>query len=442
MQQLIYSDFRRMLSMLLAVAFFIALPVLAAVDVIPQLTTRAPLSSLATPVIILGGELGPLKGMPIAKIRALSWQGEVRKAIPIQIDKRDAKGRFEFSSRDGSTLMFDVDDECVFMTSDAGERKRADLEGGDQQPSVEIVIVDPKTGERKWVYLQVATDSLPAATKDYVAYDAARDVIETATYKLGFSKSQPFLIDSLQWHIDAANKWSQNVVDTMKIRHHGKLFGVDFIRTQADYRSRVIAVKVGPVRVIRRTLNSVKVIANLQSPSLTIDYVAYANGFQMDTLIDLPFKLGWFFSDLSTTTTIDWNDASLLPALRLYRPGTPAIRLNGGMTPEKEQFNRGVDKQFALESAYGLLMVQLELEKNLPISARLALQDDRTRRDAPENIAGQFGNVGFVTTGWEKLNTASHHLMFNVLLLQKTSVEQGWALLGQYPFKKPITLKK
>lgn len=112
------------------------------------------------------------------------------------------------------------------------------------------------------------------------------------------------------------------------------------------------------------------------------------------------------------------------------------------MTPEKEQFNRSVEKQFALESAYGLLMVQLELEKNLPISARLALQDDRTHLDAPENIPGQFGNVGFVTTGWEKLNTASHHLMFNVLLLQKTSVEQGWGLLGQYPFEKPITLKQ
>lgn len=298
MQQLIYSVFRRMLCVLLTFTFFVALPVLAAVDVMPQLTTRAPLSSLATPVVILGGELGSLKGMPIAKIRALSWQGGVKKAIPIQIDKRDAKGRYALSTRDdGSALRLDVNDECVFMTSDAGERRQVNAEVSDQQPTIEIVIVDPKTAERKWVYLQVATaDSLPGATKDYVAYDAAHDAIETATYKLGFSKSHPFLIDSLQWHIDPANKWSQNVVDTMKIRHHGKLLGIDFVRTQADYRSHVTAVKVGPVRVIRRTLNSVKVIASLQSPSLTIDYVAYANGFQMDTLIDFPFELGWFFS--------------------------------------------------------------------------------------------------------------------------------------------------
>ena len=75
MQQSIYSIFRRMLCTLLAIPFFIALPVFAATDPLPQLTIRAPLSSLATPVVILGSELGSLKGMPIAKIRALSWQG-------------------------------------------------------------------------------------------------------------------------------------------------------------------------------------------------------------------------------------------------------------------------------------------------------------------------------------------------------------------------------
>ena len=433
----IYSIFRRMLCVLPTIAVFIALPVFAAADAMPQLTIRAPLSSLATPVVILGRELGSLKGMPVAKIRALSWQGEVRKAIPFQIDKRDAKGRYEFSTRDdGSALMLDVNDECVFMTSDAGERKHADSEGSKQQPTVEIVIVDSKTGEQKWVYLQVVTaDSLPGVTKDYVAYDAARDAIQTATYKLGFSKSQPFLIDSLQWHIDAENKWSQNVVDTMKIRHKGKLLGVDFVRTHGDYRSRVLAVKAGQIRVIRKTLNSVKIVSFLQSPSVAIDYVAYANGFQMDTMLDLPFKLSWFFSDLTTYATIDWNDAPSLPVVGLYKAGMSGLPINGVMTPEKEQFSKGVDQRFALQSAYGLLTAQLEMDKGTPVESKLYLRDERTIIDKPEKIPGQFGNVGFMTTGWEKVDTSLHHLIFNVLLLQKTNVEQGLGLLGQYPVK-------
>lgn len=430
----IYSIFRCMFCVLSTIAFFIALPVFAAAETIPQLTIRAPLSSLPTPVVILGGELGPLKGMPVAKIRALSWQGEVMKAIPFQIDKRDAKGRYEFSTRDGSALMLDADDECVFMTSDAGERKPADSKESKQQPTVEIGLVDSKSGEQKWVYLQVA-DSLPVATKNHVTYDAARDAIETATYKLGFSKSQPFLIDSLQWHVDAENKWSQNLVDTMKVRHKGKLLGINFIRTQKDYRSRVAAVKAGQVRVIRRTLNSVRMVGFLQSPSVAIDYVAYVNGFQMDTMIDLPFKLSWFFSDLITYTTIDWNDAPSLPVVSLYKTGMPGLTINGGMTPEKEQFNKGADQRFALQSEYGLLAVQLEMDKGTPIESKPYLRDERTNMDKPENIPGQFGNVGFITTGWEKVDTSLHHMFFNVLLLQKTHVEQGLALLDQYPAK-------
>ncbi len=436
MHKLMYSIFKQMLCALAATAL-ITLPVFAGTGLMPQLTIHVSFSSPATPVVILGNVLVALNGMPIAKISAASWQGGTKKTIPFQIDKLDDKGRYEFLSRDHrGALLLDANDECVFMASDAGERKGVDSDETPQSLRVEIVIVDPKTGERKWVYLQAtAADNLPGATKNYVVYDAARDVIETATYKIGFAKSHPFLIDSLQWHIDGPNKWSSNVVDTMKIRHKGKLLGIDFVRTQADYRSRVVAVKAGPVRVIRRTLNSVKVVSFLQSPSVVIDYVAYANGLQMDTVIDLPFKLSWFFSDLTTYTTMDWNDAPSLPAVGLYKAGMPGLTINGAMTLEKEQFSKGAEQRFALQSAYGLLAVQLELDKGTPIELKLYLRDERTMIDKPENIPGQFGNVGFITTGWEKVGTSVHHLIFSVLLLQKTNVEQGLALLGQYPVK-------
>ncbi|WP_124945059.1 hypothetical protein [Sulfurirhabdus autotrophica] len=421
-----------------------ALPVSAAEVSMPLLTIHASLSLPAAPVVVSGGEIASLLDKPVAMIRAVSWQGGVKKIIPFQIDKRDAKGRYVFPLKDDDkALLLEATDECVFMLNDAGERLRPGAESTNPQQTIEIGIVDFNTGERKWVYLQVITADTPAeVTKDYVVYDAANDTIETGIYRIGFSKSQPFLIDKLQWHVDGVGKWSPNVVDTMKIRHHGKLLGIDFVRTQADYRSRIIAVKDGPVRVIRRTLNSVKVLGYLQSPSLTIDYVIYANGLQMDTLIDLPFKLSWFFSDLSTLTTIDWNDAPPLPALRINSAGKPAITINGEMNPDKEQFNKGVEQRFGIESAYGLLMVQLELEKNLPVEPHLYLLDDRKRVDEPENIPGQFGNVGFLTTGWEKVDTSLHHLMFNVLVLQKTSVGNGLELLGTYPVKKKQITKQ
>lgn len=234
--------------------------------------------------------------------------------------------------------------------------------------------------------------------------------------------------------------WSPNLLDTMKIRHHGKFFGkLDFSRTHADYRSRVAAVKVGPIRVIRRTVNSVRIISYLQSPSVTIDCIAYVNGFQTDTTIDLPFPLGWFFSDMSALATIDWNDDPSLPALHIYGENTRnGLAIDGHMTPEKDLFNKASGWNFVVESAYGLLLVQLEIEKDLPVKAGNYLQDDRSQVDMPENIPGQFGNVGFMTSGWEKVDTSIHHLLFNVIFMQKSTVKQGMEMIDYHPWKPAL----
>jgi len=434
----------QLIGVMLIMASDPALPDVAASNVIPQISVPVSHSLPYYPVIIQGHEFPSLLGASVARIRAIARHGKALEAIPFQIDKRDPNGHFELSSNDVGVL--DSKDECVFMTADAGERISPLTEHFAQQRVVEIAIVDAKNGERKWVYLleTTADQKWVAASKDYVVYDATKDVIETDSYKIGFSTPLPFLIDKLQWRTGEANKWSPNLVDTMKIRHEGKFFGnIDFSRTQADYQSRVVAVKDGPARVIRRTLNSVRVIGYLQSPSLTIDYVTYANGFQMDTTIDFPFPLSWFFSDLDMFTTIDWNDDPSLPALRIYgadaRNGIP---INGHMTEEKARFNTSEGRLLAIESFYGLMFVQMEIDKNLPVSVRTYLQDDRSLADPPERIPGQFGNVGFVTSGWEKVDTSVHHLLINVLLVQKATVEQGMGMLGHYPWRRTQALKQ
>lgn len=438
-----HHAFHRCLNFVLLTIALCASPARAAeTGSIPKITVKVSLSSPYYPVIVRGAEVKALLGAADSKIRAVARHGNALETIPFQIDKRDANGSYDLVRNvAGYPPVLGAADECVFMTADAGERITPLPEQYAQLPAVEIALVDPKSGAQKWVYLLVtkSAHNLPAPGKHYVAYDPLRDVIETNTYRIGFSSVKPFLVSSLQWHTGEADKWSPNQLDTMKIRHHGKLFGnIDFIRTQDDYLSRIAAVKEGPVRVIRRTINSVRVIGYLQSPSVTIDYVAYANGLLMDTTIDFPFPLSWFFSDIKTFTTMDWNDDPALPGLRIHGGDTPkGLAIDGHMTPEKDRFNKVIGQRFAVENTYGLLLVQLEMEKTLPVEARLYLQDDRTRTDAPENIPGQFGNVGFLTTGWEKVGTSVHHLLFNVLLLQKTTMEQGSGMLGRYPWKNP-----
>ena len=433
-----YEIIQSLMRFTLILAAFLSQPSIAETSAIPRLIVHASLSSPSLPIILRGSKLASLLGERLSRIHAITNHGGTIEAIPFQIDQRDAKGRYVLTVKDaGSNPKLDANDEFVFMVSDAGNQIST-IPG---QTAIEIAITDPQTKEPKWVYIveSMSAENLPTSGKPHVTYDPTRNAIETSTYRIAFSTAQPFLIDSLQWHTDGPNKWSQNMVDTMKVRHYGKLFGdIDFTRTQADYKSRVVAVKEGPVRVIRRTLNSVRVIWYLQSPSVNIDYVVYANGFQMDTTIDFPFPLGWFFSDVSTLTTIDWNDDPSLPALRIYgaemRNG---ISVNGRMTPEKELFNRNAGQRFAIESSYGLALVSLEIEKNLPIAGRLYLQDDKMSADEPENVPGQFGNVGFITTGWEKVDASIHHLLLNAIFLPKTTMEQGIRVLGDKPWSRP-----
>ncbi len=425
--------------MLLVLGACMASSAMATAETMPQMIAHISLSSPVSPVIMRGSALISLLGAPVARINAIARHGTTIKAIPFQIDKRDIKGGYELSakySRKVATL--DANDECVFMVSDAGEKITTLPEQYAEFPVMEIVIIDPKTQERKWVYLikTPRADGSEVDSNSYVVYDATNDTIQTNIYKIGFSSTHPFMIDSFQWHLTDSREWSPNVFDTMKIRHHGKFFGkLDFSRTHADYRSRVTAVKSGPIRVIRRTINSIRIISYLQSPSITIDFIAYGQGFQMDTTIDLPFPPGWFFSDMSALATIDWNDDPSLPALRIYGDNAKGLLIEGRMTPEKDRFNKADGQNFLIESTYGLVLVQLEIEKNLPLKVGNYLQDDRSQADKPEIIPGQFGNVGFITTGWEKVDASTHHMLFNVLLLQNATAQQGMEIQGYHPWK-------
>lgn len=389
------------------------------------------------PVVISGKALSPLINVPVTRISALSLRKNIVAAISFQIDKRDRKGRYVISNKNSAQNMpLENNDECVFMAMDAGDRIENFKVRFAQQIAVEVRVTDPQTNQHRWVYLvETKADETAAVTEPgYVSYDADKDSVETPAYKIGFSRTLPFLMNSLQWHTDTPEKWTNNVVDTMKIRHVGKLLGQPFVRTQADYKSQLVGVKNGPVRVIRRTVNRVRVLAFLQSPSVAIDYIVFANGFQMDTTVDFPFPMGWFFSNVNTYTTVNLNDDPTLPVTQVFQNNLgKGLTIDGKMTKEKERFNQAGGQQYAMQNTYGLLMTQLILDKDLPVIANNYMQDDRSQAEAPENRPGQFGGIGFLSTNWEMVDTAPHHLWFNVLLLQKVTLEQGFKALESFP---------
>lgn len=401
---------------------------------------RYPVPSRFHPVVLTGSALPALVGAPTSRIAIYVYRDGELKPILHQLDRRDTDGNFQFTDAadqaNEASYKFDANDECVFMASDAGE-KQARLPDDLGVVSVtEIEIVDATAAQSYWAYAVVlAVPSATRANPAYVVYDTANDAVTSDVYRATFSKEQPFLTTGLSLRDPVADRWGPNLVDTMKVRHAGKLFGkFDFVRTQADYRSKLVAVKAGPVRVIRRTANRVRVLGFLRTPSIYIDYLCYRQGLTYDVLVDVPFRIGWFFSDMTTRMTMDWRNSPYFPKTKIYsRSFTDGLTIDGKMSEKKQQFNRSEDTEFVMANAHETMLVRLDYGPDLPITKHVYLYDDHDQPDPPEIVPGQFGNVGFLTTGWELMDTKLHHMALSVTMIPRLTVQEGLKIVTYVP---------
>ncbi len=409
--------------------------------VVERTTVIYPLSSPYYPVVLTGADVPPLLGRPIKVLGLYALDAGELIPIPFQIDRRDETGVYQIPAGDAARAaeadaVLDRNDEWVFMASDVGEKTARMPDRLGASAGVEIELRDPHTGRRAWVYGLVFEERPPQTTPtDYVVYDRASDAVESETIRIGYSRERPFLIDTILWKEAETRRYARNFTDTMKIRHRGKLLrAVPFERTERDYTSQVTAVKDGPVRVIRTTSNRVRVLWRLKTPSIHIDFVHYANAFFMDTRLDLPFKPGLFFSDVETVMSLDGRPDPRLPVTQVFTQSLrEGVAINGTMSDQKKLLNFSADNALVLANTFGKILVALEVERGSPIRARPYLMDDVAVADPPENIPGQFGNVGFLSTGWERLDTAEHHLLVSVYMIRTITVDEAFRTLRNAP---------
>jgi hypothetical protein len=372
-------------------------------------------------VVLSGDDLMPLFGTPVRQLALLKASPTGLTPIVFQVDRKDAQGRYiveeaDTPASDGPLL--GIHDELVFVASDAGARLSDAARRGEAARLAEIRLDGTPGVPPGWVYVSSSSDPEPVHSGHYMHYSPASDMVSSATYQLGFNTRLPFLVDTFQWKTDDRDGWSPNVLDTMKIRHQGRFLGfIPFKRTHRDYTSRLTAVKAGPLRVIRRTESRIRLLWHLKTPAVHIDYVMMPGGFVMDTVIDIPFNVGLFFDGIETLTTVDWNEDTALPRLTIGAPGhSEAAAIDGQMSSDKHELNLLQANQFVVTSSLGEMLVSLEIPLGVPITPWLYLRDAQNEADPPENRVGQFGNVGFRTTGWEQINTEVQHVKFTVCL--------------------------
>jgi len=429
---------RRRAVVLLVFLVLCPLSSVAATVATSDLRIDYPISSPYYPVILRGAQLAPLLGAARDRIAAYVRHGDRFTAIPLQIDRRDAQGQLLLDAAMPAALTrddrFNAQDECVFMAGDLGERGALPVTQLRPDRIVAVELHDPKSAQQAWVYLLVLPAPVSAAG-GYVRYQPDSDALESDTYRLAFSQQMPMLADSVQWFDPALQGYGSNVLDVMKIRHAGRfLGGFTFRRGVEDYRSVLVGTRVGPVRVIRRTENSIRVFLGLRSPTITVDYIGYAQAILADIRLKVPFRNDWFFSALESVTTWDGNDGPDYPAGTVYSRSAPdGFPIEGHMNAAKLRFNASSDGAFALVNKYGTLLVTMDFPVSEPIKHQVYVMDDRTALDPPENIPGQFGNIGFRMTGWEKLARGTHHLTYRAMLISDVTVQQGLRLLEEAP---------
>jgi len=373
--------------------------------------------------VVAGSSVPALLGTPVQQISLLNYSQGRLSPVSFQIDQKDRQGRYLVEAVPPDTLesqaaALDENDELIFRFKDSGNKLPGTSEFVGLYSLVEIQVTDANSESSGWIYASISDRNKPLPANKLIRYLPDTDSVQSDLYHIGFSEQLPFLLDTFHWKLDGNQAWSPDTSDTMKIRHRGTFLGfIPFQRTQNDYSSRLVSVKEGPLRVIRRTSNRIRMLWQLKTPALYVDYVMMPDGFIMDTIIDIPFNIGLFFSNVETLTTMDWNDDPDLPKLTIHSPDSVMkLPVDGHMSAEKQAFNTVNSNHFSVSSSFGDLWVQLDIPDDFPIQSWLYLRDDIAEPDPPENHAGQFGNVGFRTTEWERIDSKVHHMTFTICM--------------------------
>lgn len=411
-----------------------------------QISLTHPLSAAEYPIVLTGQQLTALLGVPRQHIRcyrAQNNQTEDSKLIPIafQIDARDAAGRFQLPRSDAESLVqatepLDENDELVLMAADLGEQRLADPTTlpGSQHLRAEITLTDPYDGRQRWLYVAIDRTAQHTLTlSDYVQYRTEQDHIETDIYQIGYAREMPLLIETIRWRAPDTGQFGPNMIERLKLRHSGKLFHhFPFERTHEDYQSQLVAVKDGPIRVIRSTANRVRMVLGIQSPAIYVDFIHYRAGYMMDIIVDLPFRIGLLFSDVDVTSVIGLKYSEQVPTTRLYSASERhGLNMDGQWNDSKQRYNTSGDTALAIHSPWGVIVSDMALAGDSPIQSRVYLHAANTHTKlAYDNTAE---GVGFYQWHWERLSTATQHILFRSYMLRNIEVEAALRYLQHSP---------
>ena len=375
------------------------------------------------PVIMEGALAREVIGCSVENLRLYAHRGGAFEPIPFQID--------EMTGPDGDWIMtggpvksvdlsngrFDEWDRLVFMAEDTGDRVSPATWTGQAERGSQIEVVDPLTGEKGWcTFLCFASDPPARATQPpYVRYDYDTEIFQSDIWGIEYiitEDGRHTTFYKRHWVTEAAGGTGENFVDRLKIRPRITALGIPIHLNEERLRSNVIAHHIGPVRLIRRVEQYVK-IGGLPAVRVVADVNYYRYGatvpVQFNVPITRPRRLG-----VTVVVRAGTDFGPVVLGSRAYSSVNPDGHLVDGKgthvlfphDPQKDIWSLTTGK-------WGTYMTRVFAPRELveaDVTFTMGMIDDLGFHDPPENFPG---SVNFVFTEWDFSDvsrTGQHHL--------------------------------
>jgi len=346
--------------------------------------------------------------------------------IPFQIDEKTEEGEWvlpslppcqkeskRFSKKieeDEDNGCVDENDELVFMIGDSGDQISKEEYPEGALTVDEIKLIDPVNNTASWVYLCSFASAPPLSDKDYVSYVFPDNRIVTTNYEMGFSAKLPISWDHLSF------RGEPNMVDRFKVRINVKMMGIKFHWNESHILSDPSSFKDGPIRVIRRVHNSIKLNRILKSPKLASETTYYQNAVLMPFRLNIPINpkaiKKMFGLSLTVQAGVDLQNLHGWNLLSDVDPGW--LTIDGCMDEKELQIEKlAADKEstwWVLKGDPGAFFIRVVLDRSpegdkreSPIKTHFFYTDDDNAPSPPEFVPGQSPFPGWWISHMEDL---------------------------------------
>lgn len=349
-------------------------------------------------------EMECLLGKPARHVALLACDDGCH-PIPWQLDERGRDGDLVFeggdlAAADDPPLTLDANDEVVFMVADGGRKAAA---GELPAAPCRMAIRLRRTGsEDRRIYALGFVSEAPRTSTSYVRYDVASDTLTGDGIALGFR-------DRIPQHLMLAdeNGASVNVLDRLKVRAAARFLGlIPVSRDEGDLEAAVVGWHAGPVRIVRRQRQRIRVGWGIKSPRFTIDTYFYRRSAAIPVAFRLNFPPTYFFNAITVETVLDFRD---LRGWRVLTPALPSAMAVDSLSPESlRALNQSPAAWFALIGPRVQLVQFLEVSASLDQLEKRLLFRMTQAPHPPEETPGETPGIGYALGGWGSVDRGTH----------------------------------